>query len=122
MTNFEQWRNGLTINKLLRYFKDGFFDNCAGCPAARFCNENIADMGGDCSEMFTLWGNAPAENISDTKHLPASCFECDFIQTTFLKVPDDIWYKPLDVCTKKKFVEAIVDSQAGRAPGCPLET
>ena len=56
MTNFEQWVKGLTVEKLIQYFENGFFDGCTDCPAIEFCHKRIAE-GRDCFEMFTTWAN-----------------------------------------------------------------
>ena len=57
MTNFEQWRETLTAEKLVQYFADGFFDNC-DCPAFEFCEENMPEYN-DCFDVFIAWANLP---------------------------------------------------------------
>ena len=56
MTNFEQWIKDLTVEKLIQYFENGFFDGCTDCPAFVFCRERMT-KDGDCFEMFTTWAN-----------------------------------------------------------------
>ena len=59
MTNFDKWREGLTPERLFRYFEDGFFDGCTDCPAAEFCKGHMKDHE-DCFEVFKVWANMPA--------------------------------------------------------------
>ena len=54
-TNFEKWRNGLTVEAAMEIFCDGS-QKCGSCPAREQDDIRLTD----CERCFASWANAKA--------------------------------------------------------------
>ena len=76
MTNFEKWKQELTVEEMVR-FAMNFLYKCNNCPAVKCCSEDEKDT---CNDSFVVWANAeyvePPKKAMLVIDMPNGCNEC----------------------------------------------
>ena len=65
MTNFEKWKEELTLEKASRALSKVIIMRCKDCPSYEYCDSlsMFETKMSSCSERFEAWGNLKARRL-----------------------------------------------------------